>query len=317
MLEKIAAMINSYRTFLLTSHVRLDGDALGSELALYHILSEMGKEVIIYNQDKTPDNYRFLTGSVNIVHTLPDLNKYDVVFVLDCSDLERIGNQAFVIGKMERIINIDHHISNGSFCELTYIDRESSSTGELLYRLIMQMSVVPTRDVANNLYAAIVTDTGGFRYRNTGRETLLAAGDLVGKGADPQWLSENIYENNPQEKIRLMTKSLETLSFDFNGRAASMVVYLEAIASTGALSEHIEGFVDIPRAIQGVDISVLYLELSKNYYRLSLRSKGKINVETVARRFGGGGHANAAACEVRGDMGTIKRQVTEAIGAVL
>ena len=317
MLDRIIAMINSYRTFLLTSHVRLDGDALGSELALYHILSEMGKEVLIYNQDNTPDNYRFLPGSANIVHALPDLNKYDVAFVLDCSDLERIGDQASVIGKMERIINIDHHLSNGGFCELAYIDREASSTGELLYRLIMQMAVVPTKDAANNLYAAIVTDTGGFRYRNTSRETLLAAGDLVGRGADPQWLSENIYENNPLGKIRLMTKSLETLIFDFNGRVASMIVYLEAFASTGALSEHIEGFVDIPRTIRGVDVSVLYLELSKNYYKLSLRSKGKINVEAVARRFGGGGHANAAACQIAGELETTKRQVMEAIGAVL
>jgi phosphoesterase RecJ-like protein len=163
MLDRIIAMINSYRTFLLTSHVRLDGDALGSELALYHMLKNMGKEVLIYNQDNTPDNYRFLSGSANIVHALPNLNRYDVVFVLDCSDLERIGDQASVIGKMERIINIDHHLSNDGFCELTYNDHEASSTGELLYRLIMQMAVVITKDMANNLYAAIITDTGGFR----------------------------------------------------------------------------------------------------------------------------------------------------------
>jgi phosphoesterase RecJ-like protein len=139
----------------------------------------------------------------------------------------------------------------------------------------------------------------------------------VGKGADPQWVSENIYENTPLEKIRLMTKSLETLSFDFNNRVASMTVYLEALARTDALSEHVEGFVDIPRTIRGVDVSVLYLELSKDCYKLSLRSKGTINVETVARRFGGGGHANAAACEIAGELETTKRQVTEAIGAVL
>jgi phosphoesterase RecJ-like protein len=317
MLDKIIAAINSYRTFLLTSHVRLDGDALGSELAMYHMLSNMGKEAYIYNQDKTPGNYQFLAGSANILNVLPDLSKYDVAFVLDCSELERIGDQASVIGKMERIINIDHHLSNGGFCELTYNDHEASSTGELLYRLIMQMAVVITKDMANNLYAAIITDTGGFRYRSTSRETLLAAGDLVGKGADPQWVSENIYENTPLEKIRLMTKSLETLSFDFNNRVASMTVYLEALAGTGTLSEHVEGFVDIPRTIQGVDVSVLYLELSKDCYKLSLRSKGAINVETVARRFGGGGHTNAAACEITGKLKTIKRQVTEAIGAAL
>lgn len=317
MLDRIISTINSGRVFLLTSHVRLDGDALGSELALYHALKNMGKEVLIYNQDNTPDNYRFLPGSANIVNVLPDLSAYDVAFVLDCSELERIGTHASAVGKMEKIINIDHHVSNGGFCELTYIDPEASSTGELLYRLIVHMGIVITKDMADSLYAAIITDTGGFRYRSTSRETLFAAGDLVGKGADPQWLSENIYENSPLEKTLLMTKSLETLSFDFNGRVASMIVYLEFFAATGALSEHVEGFVDIPRAIKGVDVSVFYLEVSNNFYKLSLRSKGNINVEKIARRFGGGGHVNAAACEIRGELRIIKRQVMEAIGAAL
>jgi bifunctional oligoribonuclease and PAP phosphatase NrnA len=317
MLDRIIETINRYRTFLLTSHIRLDGDALGSELALYHVLKNMGKDALIYNQDRTPDNYRFLPGSGAIVHELPDLQKYDVAVVLDCGDLERIGDKAAVVGRMERIVNIDHHVSNGGFCELTYVDHEASSTGELLYRLFARMAVVPTKDVADNLYAAIITDTGGFRYRHTGKETLLAAGALVGNGADPQWVSENVYENNPIEKILLLSKALESLSFDCNGRVASIVVSMKDLASTGALSEHIEGFVDIPRTVRGVEVSVLYLELAKNYYKLSLRSKGGIDVEKVARRFGGGGHANAAACKITGQLRTIKKRVTEAIGAVL
>ena len=317
MLHRIIETINRCRSFILTSHIRLDGDALGSELALYHILNNMGKEVLIYNQDKTPDNYLFLKGSDSIVHELPDLARYDVAFVLDCSDLKRIGDQADRIGGMKRIINIDHHVSNGGFCDLAYIDPEASSTGELLYRLIMQMDVTPTKEVADSLYAAIITDTGGFRYRNTSKETLLAAGDLVGKGADPQWLSENIYENNPLEKVRLLTKTMETLAFALDGRVASVVIPLEAFAETGALSEHIEGFVDIPRTIQGVEVSILYLELSENYYKLSLRSKGKIDVEKVAGQFGGGGHTNAAACKIKGELGSIKRQVAAAVRAVI
>jgi phosphoesterase RecJ-like protein len=218
---------------------------------------------------------------------------------------------------MKRIINIDHHVSNSGFCDLAYRDPQASSTGELLYRLIMQMDVILTKEVADSLYAAIITDTGGFRYMNTGKETLLAAADLVGKGADPQWLSENIYENNPLEKVRLLTKTMETMVFALNGRVASMVVPLAAFAETGALSEHIEGLVDIPRTIQGVEVSILYLELSENYYKLSLRSKGKIDVEKVAGQFGGGGHTNAAACKIKGELASIKLQVTEAVRAIL
>jgi phosphoesterase RecJ-like protein len=317
MLLRIVEMINSYRTFLITSHVRLDGDALGSELALYHILNDMGKEALVYNQDKTPGNYLFLPGSGGIVQDLKDPEKYDVVFVLDCSELERIGEQASRIGGMERIINIDHHVSSGGFCDIAYSDRDASSTGELLYRLIVQMGVVPTKNVADNLYAALITDTGGFRYRNTKKDTLLAAGCLVGYGADPQWLSENIYENNPLEKISLLNEALKTLTFYLDGRVASMVVDLASIARTGALTEYIEGFVDIPRTIKGVEVSIIYLEVSENNYKLSFRSKGNINVEKVASHFGGGGHKNAAACQIAGALETIKGQVTDALSVVI
>ena len=317
MLHRIIETINRFHTFLITSHVRPDGDAIGSELAMHHILNNMGKKSLIYNEGKTPDNYYFLPGSGSIVHELPDLAEYDVVFVLDCSDLERIGDQAARIGGMKRIINIDHHISNGGFCELTYLDGEASSTGELLYRLMKEMRVVPTKDVANSLYAAIITDTGGFRYRSTSRETLCAAAGLVEAGADPQWLSENIYENNPREKISLLTKVLETMTFDLDGRVASMVVNRETLAAAGALSEHTEGFVDVPRTIRGVEVSIIYLELADDYYKLSLRSKGKTNVEQVARRLGGGGHTNAAACMVRGKLESVKRQVIDALGSAI
>ena len=317
MLPRIIELINQYRTFLITSHVRLDGDALGSELALYSTLRGLGKEALIYNQDQTPDNYQFLPGSGDIVQNLANPEKYDVVFVLDCSELERIGAPAQAIGGMRRIINIDHHVSNGRFCDMAYIDSAASSTGELLYRLIRQMGAPVTKDVANNLYAAIMTDTGGFSYRNTKNETLHAAGNLVENGADPQWLSENIYDNGPLERIRLLTKALSTLTLDLDGKVASMVVSLASLAATGAQSEHIEGFVDILRTIKGVMVAILYLELEEDNYKLSIRSKGQINVEPVARHFGGGGHTNAAACKISGSLSDVRRQVADVLSAVL
>lgn len=317
MLNRIIEIINQYRTFLLTSHVRPDGDAVGSELALYDILKGMGKEVSIYNRDQTPENYQFLPGSDFIGHDFGDLGKYEVVFVLDCSDLERLGEQGAVIARMPRIINIDHHVSNKLFCEVTYIDREASSTGELLYRLFREMGASITGAVANNLYAALMTDTGGFRYRNTKSETLYAAGYLVEKGAEPQWLAENIYENTPPAKIRLLSKTLDTLNFSLDGQVADIVVSLAILADTGARSEHAEGLVDIPRTIRGVVVSILYLELEQDYYKLSLRSQGTTNVEQVARYFGGGGHINAGACKIRGNLESVRQQVVDRLRAVL
>jgi phosphoesterase RecJ-like protein len=315
-LNKIIDVINTCRSFLVTSHVRLDGDALGSELAMYQMLTLMGKDAIVYNQDETPGNYRFLPGSDKIVHHLPDLDRYEVAFILDCSDLERIGNEASRIGR-KRIINIDHHVSNGNFGALSYLDHQASSTGELLYRLIRGMNVGFTKEIATNLFAAILTDTGGFRYRNTKKDTLVASGHLIEKGADPQWISENIYESNPPSKIRLLTRALDTMAFDWAKKVGYMVVLRSTLEEAGALMEHTEGFVDIPRSVQGVEVSVLFSEVSDRYFKLSLRSKGKVNVERVARTFGGGGHINAAACHIEGDLETVRQRVLDVIGAVV
>ncbi|MDI6775647.1 MAG: bifunctional oligoribonuclease/PAP phosphatase NrnA [Syntrophales bacterium] len=315
MVLRIIDIINSCQVFLITSHVRLDGDALGSELALYHMLRYMKREAVVYNQDKTPQNYRFLPGSDAIVHQLPPVEKFEAAFVLDCSELERVGEEANKIRQIKRIIAIDHHISRGGFCEIAYIDHQASSTGELLYRLAEQMSLELTAEMATNLYAAIMTDTGGFRYGSTRHSTLIAAGNLLEKGANPQWIAENIYESKPLAKIKLLKKVLETLTFDSDGKIGSMVVLQKTIESVRALPEHTEGFVDIPRSIEGVEISILYNELSENYFKISFRSKGKINVERIARAFGGGGHTNASGCEVEGDIETIRHRVRDVIKA--
>ncbi len=301
----------------MTSHVRLDGDALGSELAMYQMLTLMGKDAIVYNQDETPGNYRFLPGSDRIVHHLPDLDRYEVAVVLDCSELDRIGTEASRIGAKKRIINIDHHVSNGNFGGYSYVDHQASSTGELLYRLIRAMNVDFTKEMAVNLFTAILTDTGGFRYRNTKKDTLVASGNLIEKGADPQWISENIYESNPPSKIRLLSGVLDTLAFDWTKKVGYMVVSRSTLEKAGALTEHTEGFVDIPRSIQGIEVSILFIEVSDLYFKLSLRSKGKVNVERVARVFGGGGHINAAACHIEGDLETVRQKVLDVIGTAV
>lgn len=313
MINKIIKKIKEGNNFLITSHTKLDGDALGSELALYCMLSDLGKKAVIYNEDKAPEHYSFLPAAEKIVNKLDDVSNYDVAFILDCSELERVGEKAKEIAKIKTLINIDHHISNNGFSPLKLWDGQASSTGELIFRLFEKMGAKMSPEICANLYAAILTDTGGFRYANTTKDTLWAAGKLVENGANPQWISENIYENDPPVKIKLMKKALETLSLDFQNQVGSLVVTKSALTESGATYEHTEGFVEIPRSVKGISISILYTQLEDNYYKLSLRSKGKISVEKIAKKFGGGGHANAAACRLKGDIEAVKEEVLKAI----
>jgi phosphoesterase RecJ-like protein len=313
MLQRISDLIGQHRIFLITAHERLDGDALGSELALYHMLVRMGKMATVYNQDGTPENYQFLPGSDRIVQQLPSLESFEVAFVLDCSELERVGEQSARIASVPRMVNIDHHISNGGFCDITLIDPLASSTGELIFRLASHMGLAVSREMATSLYTAILTDTGGFRYGNTSRDALLAAAGLVADGADPQWISENVYETNSPAKIRLLAAVLPTLTIEEECSVGSLTVTLQTLAAAGALPEHTDGLVDLPRSIRGVRISILYSEMPDGRFKLSMRSKGNVNVERVARTFGGGGHVNAAACRIEGELADIKRRVLEAI----
>ncbi len=313
MFQQISELIGRYRVFLITAHERLDGDALGSELALYHMLRQMGKEATIYNQDGTPENYRFLPGSDRITNALPALESFDAAFILDCSELERVGREAEKIAAIPRLVNIDHHCLQRGVLRDTADRSAGKFNGGADLPAHRVYGICSDREMATCLYTAILTDTGGFRYGNTGQDTLLAAADLVADGADPQWISENVYEMNPPARIRLLGAVLPTLTIDEGGRVGSLTVTQQALAAAGALPEHTEGFVDLPRTIRGVEISILYAELPDGRFKLSLRSKGNVNVERVARVFGGGGHINAAACRMEGKIDDIHRRVLEAI----
>jgi phosphoesterase RecJ-like protein len=313
MISKIIKAINEGQNFLITAHIRLDGDALGSELALYLMLKEMGKKAVVYNQDRTPERYEFLPAAHNISHSLNNVEQYDTCFVLDCSDLTRVGDEAENIRKIKKLINIDHHVSNSGFCSLKMLDAKASSTGELVFRLMREMRFKMSRNICTNLYAAIITDTGSFRYSSTTKETFLAAGILVGEGASPQRIAENIYESDSPARLKLLAKALSTLSLDLESRVGSMVVTRQDLMETGAAWEHTEGFVDISRTVKGIEVSVLYTQRGEDSFKLSLRSKAKVNVEKVAKKFGGGGHVHAASCWMKGDIETIKSQIIEAV----
>ncbi len=315
MFDEIAEVIHSGTTFLITAHVRPDGDALGSELALYHVLRGMGKNPVVYNQDTTPAVYGFLPGSETIVHSLGAVDGFDAVFVLDCSDISRVGDEQGRIGSIQKIVNIDHHASVGTFSKILLTDSQASSTGEMIHRLLTHMGIRITGDIATNLYTAILTDTGSFQYSNTGSATFRIAGDLVEMGADCRYIAENIYETKSAVQIRLMGKVLDTLQLYEGGRVGVVSITQEMLREEGALPEHTEGLVDIVRSIQGVEIAVCCYEVSDDRFKVSLRSKGSVDVEKIAGKLGGGGHRNASACRVEGNFETVRGMVLDAIAA--
>ena len=314
MFDDIADVIYSSTTFLITSHVRPDGDAVGSELALYHVLRDMGKDAVVYNQDKTPAVYGFLPGAGAIVHSLDSVDGFDAVFVLDCSDISRVGNDQEKIGSIGKIVNIDHHLSVGTFSKILLTDSTASSTGEMIHRLLKKMKVPITADIATNLYTAILTDTGSFQYSNTGGDTFRAAADLVESGADCREIAQNIYEAKPALQIRLMGRVLDTLRLYEGEKVGLIYVTQEMLREEDALPEHTEGLVDMVRSIRGVEIAVCCYEVSEGRFKISLRSKGKIDVARIAGKLGGGGHMNASACRVEGELETVVRIVLDTIG---
>lgn len=315
MLDEIAEVIRTGTTFLITSHMRPDGDALGSELALYHVLRGMGKDSVVYNQDTTPAVYAFLPGAETIIHSLDSVEGFDAVFVLDCSDISRVGDEQVKIGSIQKIVNIDHHASVGTFSELLLTDSRASSTGEMVHRLLEHMGIAITGDIATNLYTAILTDTGSFQYSNTGSATFRVAADLVERGADCRYIAQNIYETKPAVQIRLMGAVLDTLQMYEGGTVGVISVTQEMLRREKALPEHTEGLVDMVRSIRDVEIAVCCYEVSEGRFKISLRSKGDVDVEKIAGTLGGGGHKNASACRVEGDFETVRRIVLDAITA--
>ncbi|MBP8984334.1 MAG: bifunctional oligoribonuclease/PAP phosphatase NrnA [Syntrophobacterales bacterium] len=314
-MKRVTDVIRAKTTFLVTSHVRLDGDAVGSELALFHLLRNMGKKVLVYNQDETPRNLRFLPGAETIVHKLDGISEYDVLFVLDCSEVERVGEAASLIRTAPCLVSIDHHISNKGDFSLSVIDPSASSVGELIFRLIDEMGADVTKEIAVNLYTAIVTDTGSFRYSNAGKNTFAIAGKLVEAGAKPHKIAEKVYESNPPEKMKLLAKVLETLECHWDGKISTLFVSQAMIREAGALPEYTENFVDFARAIEGVEVAAFFIEMDGGRYRVSLRSKGRISVEKVARTYGGGGHFNAAACIISGSLVDVRDRIVQSIMA--
>lgn len=310
MLSQVVELIENKQNFGITTHIKPDGDGVGSSLGLCWLLRSLGKSAEVFVRGNVPSAYGSLPGADDIRDIEKLDREYDAIFVIECSDLERPGiqglDEAFTV-------NIDHHATSEHFGTVNWIDSTASAVGEMIYNLCKAIGGRVTREIAECVYMALVTDTGSFHFSNTTDRTLKVASELIKAGARPASISEAVYNNYPWSRIELMRRVLETVRRDESGKVASLRQTLEMRKESEAVDGDNNGFVNIPLAARDI-LAVVYMrETGPNSYRVSLRSKGDINVAKIAERFGGGGHRNAAGLHIEGDWDIKEAELVEVV----
>lgn len=311
-MNKVIEALKKNKKFLISAHVNLEGDSIGSQLAMQELLEAMGKEALILDDDSVPEHYRFLPKAGEISNDLGTKFEFDAAIVLDCPTLKRTGRVADIIKAGNKpVVNIDHHISNESFGNVNWVDSNASSAGEMVFKLFKEMDVALTKESALCLYIAILTDTGSFNYDNTSRITHEIAGELLGYGLEPAAVSETVYERRSLSDIKLLGLVLATTTINKSGDIAYLEITKDMLRNTGADIAKSEGIINYPRSIDKVKIAILFKDDLKNQgmINVSFRSKGDVDVNKIASAFGGGGHAKAAGCCVKGSLAEAKRLV--------
>jgi phosphoesterase RecJ-like protein len=317
--EDLLKKIRQGNRFLLTSHINPDGDAVGSELGLARLLRRMGKGAVVWNHDPTPTIYHPLPGSERI-HTgeeppagFPDM--FDAIVVLECPSPDRTGIEKHLSERP--VVNIDHHLGNQCYGSINWVDSAAPAVGEMIYRLAQGLKLTLDPETASCLYLTLVTDTGGFRFSNSTPAAFEAAASLVRDGAHPEQVSQWLYESQPLAVIKLVGEMLQTLRIHDGGRVATTRLTPEMFERVGAAPGDSEGLIDYPRSIAGVDAVALIRQREDGSHKVSLRSRGEVDVEKIARHHGGGGHRNAAGFVLEGDGEEVRQKVADALAAVL
>ncbi len=298
--RELLKIIDDAGRITITTHVNPDGDAVGSELALYRYLKNSGKNVRVINNNVFPYVYEFLTDSLEILEVYSQnhddwIKDCDLLMILDISTLERLGGMEPVVrGSEAKKICIDHHAGNGGFADLNITDINACAAGELIYDMLIEADTVIDKDIAEALYVAILTDTDSFSNSNTTSRTHTVVSELLGYGLDQPKIYKNIYENFTWERTDLFKKALSTLENDCGGRLAWLYVDAEMVANSGAQREEMGGFVEFLMTINDVQLGIFFLEVPGRGTKVSIRSKGLINSHLFAGKFGGGGHIHSA-----------------------
>jgi phosphoesterase RecJ-like protein len=311
-IARIVKVIREGERFLVCSHSRPDGDAVGSVLALGMLLEQMGKRADLVTADRIPVVYRSLPGADRIRTGMRVHGPYDAAILLECDGVERTRLQGL---EKFLLINIDHHATGLEFAHINWIDQQAACVGEMVYRLFLAAGVAVTADAATCIYTTVLTDTGGFIYGGTRASTFGLAHDLTLAGADPIRIAQQVYFSTSMAKLLLLGAALKNLHRE--GRVAWLWITHQEMVRSCAIEEDCEGIANYALSIAEVEAAVFLRELPENRIRVSLRSKGKINVAAIAERLDGGGHENASGCTLAGPLSSAREQIVGELRSAL
>lgn len=324
--QQLRKMLDSGERFLLTGHVRADGDCVGAEAALYHVLLALGKKPVIVNPDPLSPRYAFLTEKTPFQAFDPGeknggIPAHDALFVLDVNTLDRTGGMAGALrANPAKKIVFDHHVPNtAEKWDLELVDQTAAATGVLVYRFAQEIGIALPPAAAQAVFLSIVTDTGWFKYSNTDAETFRVASQLVAAGVDPSIVFQHVYQQRSLEWTRGLQRALDAVRYTAGGRLAVATLPSSETSAQAVELADSEEILDILRAVGKVEVVAVFRQEPGNRVKMSLRSKGDFNVNQFARRFGGGGHRRAAGAELPGSLDEVVKRVSaeleQALGA--
>jgi len=309
LIEQIRQAIIAKQHIVLATHIRPDGDALGSLLGLAAVLEGMGKQVVRYLEEPAPELYDFLPHRDLVTTDLDGVLEFaeqcgnDILcLALDCGDFSRLGKSGPALKNIVPLLVIDHHTGNNGFGDIDWIEPHRSSTGEMVYDLAVALDAEISSQAAECLYTAIITDTGSFQYDSTTSHTFLVAAALVECGVQPAVISQGLHDSSSFPRLELTREVLATLQSYCNGRVGVIQVSQQMLHSTGTTLEDCEGLINLPRSVKTVKVALFLKETDSEGPKISvsLRAKGDCDVARIAAKFGGGGHHNAAGCRITG-----------------
>lgn len=309
--DQIKKLLRKAKTIIIAAHLDPDGDAIGSMLGLAGVLEKLGKSVTCYSIDNFPKVYRFLPGADKIRREIVNQQHFDLAFVLDSSNLGRIGEKIDLTEIAREIINIDHHPDNTKFGQVNIVSN-ASSTGELVYELAKDLKVKIDKPIADALYTAIITDTGNFRYENTSRRTFKIASQLLKAGVDTHALTGQIYDQRSVASLRILGLALSNIKFSPDKKIVWTGVNDQMLKETGATGEDLVGVIDHLRSIEGIEVAILFRK-KEGKCKVNFRAKDKANVSLIAKSLGGGGHIKAAGVTLEGECTDVVERVLIAV----
>lgn len=321
--SRFAEVIRGQRRFLLTSHIRPDCDALGSELGMAGVLDALGKETLIVNAHKTPPNLQFIDPKQRI-RTLgqdvqdADLNGYDVLMILDTSAWAQLGDMGRILRSTQaKKIVLDHHVSEDDLGAEQFKNTSAEATGRLVIEAAEQLGVALTPEIATPLFAALATDTGWFRFSSTTGDTYRFGGKLIDAGARPSDIYKSLYERDTLARVKLIGRTLARTQTDVDGRLVHTHVSREDFEATQALPSDTEDVINLTLTVASAEVAVIFVEQATGGYKISFRSRGRLNCAEVAATFGGGGHKAAAGAFVNDAFDAAQAKVLDAVRAAM